>query len=233
MHDHRGPIIAEGRSATIHDIGDGRVLRRYRDTGRSAQPEADVLILAAGHGIPVPAVHDAQGPDLVLQRIDGPSMLDQLTRRPWTFQRNAVILAQLHDRLHAVPAPQWLRRPFDTPEDAVLCHFDLHPGNVILSINGPVLIDWEAAAAGTAPLDHAQTHLLITTSTPPGGAAAAAIARIGNRLFAARIRAAVTQPCTADELGAVATARLADPHLLPEEANRVHTLIGRLPGQQR
>jgi hypothetical protein len=38
-----GPPLGFGRSAEIYDLGRGRVLRRYRDRSRLAQPEAAEL----------------------------------------------------------------------------------------------------------------------------------------------------------------------------------------------
>ena len=76
-----GPLIGRGRAADVFDIGGGRVLRRYRD-GRSKRawccgrrPPCGHL---AAHGFPVPAVHDASGTDLVMDRVDGVSMLTVL-----------------------------------------------------------------------------------------------------------------------------------------------------------
>ena len=47
-----------------------------------------------GHGYPVPAVDEVSedGTDLVMERIDGVSMVDFMTRRPWTIRRQGVAL---------------------------------------------------------------------------------------------------------------------------------------------
>jgi aminoglycoside phosphotransferase (APT) family kinase protein len=44
-----------------------------------------------------------------------------------------------------------------------LCHGDLHPGNVIMAGDGPVIIDWFDAARGNHIADIARTSLLIST----------------------------------------------------------------------
>jgi aminoglycoside phosphotransferase (APT) family kinase protein len=44
-----------------------------------------------------------------------------------------------------------------------LCHGDLHPGNVIMASNGPVIIDWFDAARGDHVADIARTSLLMST----------------------------------------------------------------------
>ena len=40
-------------------------------------------------------------------------------------------------------------------DDAVVCHGDVHPGNVIMSSEGPVLIDWDLMCLAPAGWDHA------------------------------------------------------------------------------
>ena len=54
----------------------------------------------ARHGYPAPRVEDvrANGSELVMERIDGPTMLEVLSKRPWTLRRNAGRLAMLHHR---------------------------------------------------------------------------------------------------------------------------------------
>jgi aminoglycoside phosphotransferase (APT) family kinase protein len=42
-----------------------------------------------------------------------------------------------------------------------LCHGDLHPGNVLVDRDGPVVIDWFDAAVGSPVADVARTSLLI------------------------------------------------------------------------
>ena len=37
----------------------------------------------------------------------------------------------------------------------MVCHGDVHPGNVIQSADGPVLLDWDLLCRGPAAWDHA------------------------------------------------------------------------------
>jgi aminoglycoside phosphotransferase (APT) family kinase protein len=50
--------------------------------------------------------------------------------------------------------------------DEVLCHSDLHPGNVIMTAQGPRLIDWLGAARAPAAYEIAQCHVLMTELDP-------------------------------------------------------------------
>lgn len=155
-----GPLLASGRDSEIFDLGGGRVLRRPR-TGRSLAGEATVMRHVADAGYPVPRVDDvlADG-SLVMERVSGPTMLEDLAARPWRLTRHAAVLADLLDRLARVPAPAGLR-PAPLPGAAVV-HLDLHPGNVLLSPAGPVVIDWANAAGGDPACDPAVTWLLCT-----------------------------------------------------------------------
>jgi aminoglycoside phosphotransferase (APT) family kinase protein len=153
-------LIAAGRASEIFDLGDGRVLRRFR-AGGHAEREAFVMEHALGHGYPVPRVLDVTPDALVLDRIEGPTMYEELRRRPWTIRRQAALLARLHDQLHAIDAPPGLAAI--GPGDRLL-HLDLHPNNVILSVRGPFVIDWTNARCGNPPLDVAMTWAIVRAS---------------------------------------------------------------------
>ncbi len=218
-----GPPVGVGRSADVYDLGHGRVLRRYRDHARSARGEAEVMSWAAAHGVPVPEVLDVDGPDLVMEKVDGPTMLVDVARRPWRLARHAASLARLHGQVHAVPALDWLRAPFG--EGGALLHLDLHPENVLLSARGPVVIDWEGAGRGPAEADVALCWLVVATSEVPGSAWQQAVGRAGQRLFAdivlRRAGLSVDAACRAG----AARFRLLDPHLRPSEAARVRRVL--------
>jgi aminoglycoside phosphotransferase (APT) family kinase protein len=158
-----GPLLASGRDADIYACGAGLVLRRSRH-GRSLEREARVMRYVAAQGFPAPRVHDirAGGAELIMERVDGPTMLDVIVRRPWTLRRNAARLAMLHRQLHEIAAPDWLD-PFLEGSGSVV-HLDLHPLNVILSPKGPVLLDWTNARAGAADADVALTWLVLAAA---------------------------------------------------------------------
>src|SRR5580693_1192815 len=142
-----GPLLGAGRAADVFDIGNGRVLRRYR-TSIDAGPEAEMMRHLDEAGFPVPKVYDTDGPDLVMERLDGRDMLAELGRKPWLAGRHGRLLARLHNRLHQIHAPDgW---PGTLGSGHAVQHLDLHPGNVMLTSRGPVVIDWTNARAGAA-----------------------------------------------------------------------------------
>ena len=162
-----GPLLASGRDSEIFDYGPGLVLRRSRSR-RSMEKEATTMRYVTERGYPAPRVEElsADGSELVMERIVGPTMLEDLQKRPWTYRRHAATLASLHRRLHELPAPTWLDA--FAGGGGCLVHLDLHPLNVILAPDGPVLIDWTNAARGSAATDVAVTWLLMAAAEIPG-----------------------------------------------------------------
>lgn len=203
-------LIAAGRDAKVYEYAAGLVLRRY-DDGRPADREAQVLRDVGALGYPVPAVHSCHGTDLVMERIVGPTLGEALTSGIISVPAGAAILAGLHDRLHALPWPG--------PEPLV--HLDLHPLNVILGPDGPIVIDWSNARPGPAGLDVALTALvmaqLIVTpgmlGVPP---AVEADLREVMTEFVREFAARVSTPYIA-HLGAAEAYRLADIHSIADE----------------
>jgi Ser/Thr protein kinase RdoA (MazF antagonist) len=219
-----GALIARGRAADVFDAGPGRVLRRYRPgEGGDVVAEAAVMEHARHHGFPVPEVFDASDRDLVLERADGPTMLADLGRRPWRVRRHGALLAGLHRRLHAIPAPDGLRRPFGRGD--ALIHLDLHPDNVLLTRSGPVVIDWSNGSRGEAADDVAQTWAIVATSTVHGSPAVRLFARGGRDLLLRAFLAGVDADAAQARLPEVAARRLeTDPHLHTPERDALAAL---------
>lgn len=126
-----GALLASGRDADIFEYGPGTVLRRAR-SGRSLAREAEAMAHAHRHGYPVPEVVELSDDEteLVLERVDGPSLLAQAARRPWTLARHGRLLADLLVRLGELPPPPGA--PVSPLGDGPsFVHLDLHPLNVL------------------------------------------------------------------------------------------------------
>jgi tRNA A-37 threonylcarbamoyl transferase component Bud32 len=133
--------------------------------------EARTMAYARDHGYPVPAVEEISddGLDLVMERIDGVSMVDAVSKRPWTVAHQGRVLGELHRRLHELPAPDWVpAAPCGEPGDRLL-HLDLHPLNVMVTRSGPVVIDWPRASAGHPDVDVALTWTLMASGEVDAG----------------------------------------------------------------
>jgi aminoglycoside phosphotransferase (APT) family kinase protein len=201
--------IASGRDADVFALDEHRVLRRYRKGGDVAR-EAAVMAHLAEAGYPVPAVYRASGTDLVMERIDGQTMLQALADGVAGTEEAAAVLAQLHQRLREVPAQR--RRD---PADRIL-HLDLHPGNVMLGPHGPVVIDWRNSREGPPDLDVAYSAVILAQIVVDGTHLPSREARA---LLAAFLRAAPGKP--AGRLDEALARRRADRGLTAGEVGRL------------
>jgi aminoglycoside phosphotransferase (APT) family kinase protein len=157
-------LIAAGRASEVFDLGDGCVLRRFKNGGH---PEREALVMrhARLRGYPVPEVLEVTTDSLVLEKVEGPTMWEDAGCRPSAVQAHAAALARLHRELHEIDAPDGLPAAGDGDR---LLHLDLHPANVILSAEGPVVVDWTNARRGEPAFDVAVTWVIGATSTGLG-----------------------------------------------------------------
>ena len=159
-------------------------------SGSSVEYEANLTRIVYATGLSVPAAGEIIEIDgrfgLVYERIEGVSMLEALMKQPWKFSVYAHQLAELQADMHKRRVPEMpsqvdrLRRkigntellPQDIrqaalkalermPEEDTLCHGDFHPGNIILTSRGPVIIDWLDATRGSPLVDVARSVLLM------------------------------------------------------------------------
>ncbi|MFC2105513.1 phosphotransferase enzyme family protein [Candidatus Bipolaricaulota bacterium] len=200
-------LVGQGRTAEIFEWGEERVLRLFRPGAsvQCAQREMRAFRCVNEAELPCPAVYPSDSEDglvvieerlgFVMDRVDGPSMLQVLTRWPWKLWPFARALATFHlsmhrqvipglpsqrDRFHRVidrladelgeTLAARLRAGLDRLDDGgSVCHGDFHPDNVILSDRGPVVIDWGPATAGAPAADVAWTvYLFQHGGHPPG-----------------------------------------------------------------
>lgn len=159
--DHPGFLLATGATALVYELDDRRVLRRYRDERWSVDRAAAATDIAWEAGVPTPRVLAARGPDLVLERIDGPTMLAEMSAGRLNLDSAMQILADLHRMTHAVHRPKSASPLPDREGGDRLLHLDLHPNNVLMAPSGPQLIDWENACWGPPGLDVAVTAVIL------------------------------------------------------------------------
>ena len=194
-----GDPIGRGRTAEVFAYGDGEVVKliwpNFPD--RLGESEAEVAALVARAGVAAPAFMGTTRIEgrigLVYERLEGASMLDRMSRRPWEIDRLARRLADLHAAMHdaagsglpdqkeslrsaihraAAHLPDGARgaalaRLDGLPAGAAICHGDMHPGNVLMSPTGAVVIDWMTASCGSPAGDVARTVLLLRDSGVP------------------------------------------------------------------
>jgi aminoglycoside phosphotransferase (APT) family kinase protein len=129
---------------------------------------------------------------VVFERVQGVSMLRIMSGRPWRALQQARLMAELHADMHARAGEGFPRlRPFleesiveedrlpdasrrrlldlmdALPDGTALCHFDFHPDQIMITPNGPVILDWMGAFQGNAMADVARTLLLMKIGNVP------------------------------------------------------------------
>lgn len=216
-----GPRLGEGREAEVFLRPDGTVLKLMRDEAdadRVRREAAACRALRRSTGATAPRVLETvevgRRPGLVMEYIDGASLLMQLERRPLRVLSIATALADAHAAVHELLAPTDLPSVNDQLRERVaratpltaeqrrfalrllsslpsgdrLCHGDFHIGNVMGSLTDPVIIDWGYASRGDPIGDVAQSVLLHRAGAMPPGTSAvfALLARAGRRLLTTR-----------------------------------------------
>lgn len=188
--------------------------------------EAKTMNYLRTHGYPIPAVAEvsADGTELVMERIKGASLLAELSQRPWTLYQHGKVLADLHRRLHEIPAPPWLTAAPGSPGNKVV-HLDLHPLNVIMSPDGPVVIDWTNAAQRVGATDVALTWVLLATAGIPTGRLKASFLGRFRTMF---VNAFLSQFVAEDvhrELAAVVEWKIRDTNMTTSEKDAMQSLL--------
>ena len=222
-----GRLLASGRDCDIFDHGHGVVLRRSRE-GRSQAIEARTMAYAREHGYPVPAVKDLSddGIDMVIERIDGVSMVEAMTRRPWTVGQQGLVLADLHRRLHELPAPDWVPLAPCGSGDR-LVHLDLHPLNVMISDRGPVVIDWSNAARGDGDVDVAVAWILMAAGGIPVGRVKAAMLGWARGVLVRSFLRHSDRRAAGQHLRQAVEWKVSDPHMTDAERRVMWKLVVR------
>ena len=179
-------------------------------------------------GYPVPAIEEVSddGVDLVMERIEGLSMVDALAKAPWTVRRQAKTLAALHHQLHEIAAPDFFpAAPVGTGDR--VAHMDLHPLNVMISAKGPVVNDWTGACAGDPLVDVGIAWVLMSAGQIPGGKVEASLLGLGRSLLVNGFMSRFDRGQVARRLREVVTWKVNDPHMSEQEVANMWRLVER------
>jgi tRNA A-37 threonylcarbamoyl transferase component Bud32 len=187
------PLIARGGQADIYDYGNGKVIRvprRPQDYDR-IRYEYKVYLSLLGSNIAAPKVYELAevngAPSIIMERIVGTSMMDQIKKRPQLIRQKGIALANMHLGLLKVNADVSMTNSKDQakycisksgslaedikqvlldllghlPSGNFLCHGDFHPGNILHSNGKDYIIDWSGATKGDIVYDVAHTYILL------------------------------------------------------------------------
>ena len=217
-------------------------------------------------GIPSPAVAglvEVEGRrGLVYERIEGISMLQDMNARPWRMLNHARSLADLQirihrqsieglpsyrdrlrfDILHASALREGLREKALAMLDALpdaqnVCHGDYHPGNVLLTGNGPIVIDWMTACSGSPWADVARSSLILQVGARAAGRQVHPIIRLliklFHRMYLQRYLSLASSPGTEVEhwMPVIAAARLNE-NIIPEQDALIKMIVEGLEMKQ-
>ena len=136
---------------------------------------------------------------------------------------------ELHQQLHGIPAPHWLARHAPLEGDRLL-HGDLHPLNVLMTDEGPMVIDWSNASRGAPAFDVADAWSLFACADPPDIPVAALVVPVGRRLFLRGFLDGVDRAAAARAMPAVVRERMSDPNISDTEKRRMKRLAAGLTG---
>ena len=192
-----GPFIGRGYIAEVFAYGEGKVIKLlFDDDGaEAAECEAHITTVAVEAGLPAPRITETLTvngrPGIVMERVDGVTMLRWGTTFPWRIYTGAKMMARLHAEVHSkasVDIPDLrdrlrpgieesevveedlkamaLERLESLPDGDRICHGDYHPDNLIMTKAGLVIIDWEFGAKGVPEADIARTVVLVQSGVP-------------------------------------------------------------------
>jgi hypothetical protein len=188
--------------------------------------EAKTMEFVRSHGYPAPEVFEVSddGCDLVMERIEGPTMVDAGAARPWRLPRFGRELAELHRSLHDLRPPEWVNAaPCGSGER--LLHMDLHPLNVLVARTGPMVIDWTNAASGDPAVDVAVTWVLIASGEVPAGGVKAALLRVGRKLLLDAFLKPLVDDAVRANLAAVVNWKCTDSNMSDTEIERMRSMV--------
>jgi uncharacterized protein (TIGR02172 family) len=161
------------------------------------EEEAAITRAVYNAGLPVPwcgetlQINGRYG--IVFEYIRGKTMLQVFDQQPGKLFSLIAEMARLHAKLHAVSLPELpsqhqavkhslMHAPYidedqrkkllaqlnRLPSGEQVCHSDFHPDNVMITEQGPIIIDWMAGKQGNPVADVARTYLLINNGAPIG-----------------------------------------------------------------
>lgn len=231
-------------------------------TRRTAEYEHSLAKASERTGYRVPHVGEiveVEGrPGIVYQRIDGEPMFSRILKQPYRLIGFSRQMADLHLEMHtrdaeglepvierlagkinAVEALDHATKQlifehlFSLPQDTKLLHGDFHPLNIMLTPDGPVIIDWIDATLGHPLADVARTAILARFGVPPEEKIGHIMFQTMGRVYLRRYfrHSPYTRQEFQDWLLPVAAGRLSE--RIPHEAGPVLAFVKELLSQIR
>lgn len=163
-----GERVGRGAMSEVFAWDEGRVLKLFLAAyDYAVERELDCAQAVHRAGVASPAVHGIVEVDgrrgIVYDRVDGPTLLDQLLRSERSPAGVGRLLADVHLAMHAVVVPDLpdLATVIHAPAGEIVFHGDFHPGNVMAGPAGEVTIDWVNAHLAPRAADVARTVMAV------------------------------------------------------------------------
>lgn len=141
---------------------------------------------------PIEMIHINGRIGAVYERLSGKTMLKLMLSKPWRLSKYSKMLAQCHVAMQkkvaisAKTVKEKLKRDIENvsllsfeekqsiynyletlPDGDVICHFDFHPDNIMVSANQYRVIDWMTGCIGDPLSDIARTALILNYAEIP------------------------------------------------------------------
>jgi hypothetical protein len=192
-----GPLIGQGRMASIYASPDGRALKLFHPgiPRSTADYEAERGRLIYNTGITAPAVYESitlnDQHGYYMECIDGLTLAQTFARQPMQLIQLSQAFAEAHTAIHTRTAPDltYFQEIFEhqcatadlpselkstalatlsrLPTGTTLLHGDFHPENILITPNRTVIIDWANACLGHPLADVARTAVILQVGGLP------------------------------------------------------------------
>lgn len=157
-------LLVQGSHARVYLVDDQVVVRQLKNY-RETYPNADLMVHLKQHGFPTPTLFEVRQDTLIMERLHGPTLLQSLIAQETSLAQAVAIIVHLHEVLHGL---QLCDGSPSGDADRIL-HMDIHPGSIVLTPDGPYLVDWEDSRVGPPELDLAATALVFAMiASEPG-----------------------------------------------------------------
>ncbi|MFD0771725.1 phosphotransferase family protein [Bacillus sp. CGMCC 1.60114] len=131
-------------------------------------------------------VFDQNRTGIIYEKIDGVTLTEQLAKDPMNVEKEAKRFAELHFQIHGMKSSalsdiheslifhinrcnrftleqkeKIVSYIAALPTNQAVCHMDFHPDNILISEQGPIVIDWMTAGSGNPFADVARTVIIL------------------------------------------------------------------------
>ncbi|MNI42663.1 Phosphotransferase enzyme family protein [compost metagenome] len=193
-----GELLGIGNTARVYQWGNTEVIKIFYDPS-FALYEAQKAELINSLKLRAPeysGLVEYEGKTgLIYEKIDGHTMLWNIEASEQSMSYNAKLMANLQYEIHQVkntmpsnlkpviihrinqsqdisnPDKQKITDIMNSlPDGNSICHYDFHPDNIIMSPNGPIIIDWMNLLVGSEEADVTRTSMMLQSESLPPNA---------------------------------------------------------------